>query len=118
MVNATALHEELVAAGLPVDLVDSSGRVVYTRALMPAEQATAAAVVAAHNPATGTQRKRAIEAARTLAQTLNGVVVTALTATQVRNGFILLAAKEGWVKWNGTAWAINITAEDIQAMLR
>jgi len=35
---------------LPVESVDINGRIDYSRALTPAEQTTAAAVVAAHDP--------------------------------------------------------------------
>ena len=116
--NPEQLHEELVAAGLPVVGVDALGNVQYSRELTAQEQATAAVAIAAHNPTTGTVRKRAIEAARQLVQSVNGTVVTSLTATQVRNLVILRAALDGWVSWNGTNWVIDISAADLQALLR
>lgn len=45
------LVTELTAAGLTVDGADATGRVQYARDLTPEEQATAAAVLAAHDPA-------------------------------------------------------------------
>jgi len=44
------LVTELTAAGLPVEGVDATGRAQYTRALTPAEQTTAQAIIAAHDP--------------------------------------------------------------------
>ena len=44
------LVSELTAAGLAVDGADATGRVQYARDLTPEEQATAAAVLAAHDP--------------------------------------------------------------------
>jgi hypothetical protein len=49
VLDVTALHEELTAASLPVVGVSSDGRVDYSRDLTPEEQATAAAVIAAHD---------------------------------------------------------------------
>lgn len=40
----------LAAAGLPVEGADATGRVQYSRELTPAEQTTAQAVIAAHDP--------------------------------------------------------------------
>jgi len=50
-VNPTKLHQELLAAGLPVVSVASDGRVDYSRDLTTTEQTTAASVIAAHNTA-------------------------------------------------------------------
>lgn len=114
--NPEQLVEELIAAGLPAIGADSAGNVQYSRVLTEAEQTTAAQVIAAHNPETGTARRRAIAAAIQLAQTVNGVDVTALAAAQVRNLTILLAAANGWIVRNAgnTAWVINITAESVK----
>ena len=57
-VNPTKLHQELLAAGLPVVSVSSDGRVDYSRALTTTEQTTAAAVIAAHNTAQTTEEAR------------------------------------------------------------
>ncbi len=57
-VNPTKLHQELLAAGLPVVSVSSDGRVDYSRALTTTEQTTAAAVIAAHNTAQSTEEAR------------------------------------------------------------
>lgn len=111
--NPGQLYEELQDAGLPVESVNSNGQVTYSRALTPAEEATAAAVIAAHNPALGNKRRRALQAAYQLAQTVNGTNVTALTAVQVRSIMILLAAAQGWVDSSGNNWIVNITAADI-----
>jgi hypothetical protein len=57
-VNPTKLHQELLAAGLPVVSVSSDGRVDYSRALTTTEQTTAAAVIATHNTAQSTEEAR------------------------------------------------------------
>ena len=57
-VNPTKLHQELLAAGLPVVSVASDGRVDYSRGLTTTEQTTAAAVIAAHNTAKTTEETR------------------------------------------------------------
>ena len=57
-VNPTKLHQELLAAGLPVVSVASDGRVDYSRDLTTTEQTTAAAVIAAHNIAKTTEETR------------------------------------------------------------
>jgi hypothetical protein len=57
-VNPTKLHQEFLAAGLPVVSVASDGRVDYSRDLTTTEQTTAAAVIAAHNMAKTTQEAR------------------------------------------------------------
>jgi len=49
-VNLQKLHQELLAAGLPVVGVSSSGRIDYMRALTAAEQSVAQKIVAAHDP--------------------------------------------------------------------
>ena len=52
IINPTKLINELLSAGLPVCSVRETGLPVadYTRALTAAEQVTAAAVIAAHDP--------------------------------------------------------------------
>lgn len=50
MVNYRLLYYQLSQAALPVECVDINGRIDYTRALTPAEEATAAQVIAAHDP--------------------------------------------------------------------
>lgn len=49
MIDVTALHTELEAAGLPVMGVSGDGRIDYSRELTPAEQTTAQAIIAAHD---------------------------------------------------------------------
>ncbi len=66
MIDSTALYEDLQTAGLPVISANSDGRVDYSRALTPAEQTTAQAVVAAHDPA---KRERDERTARETAKT-------------------------------------------------
>lgn len=65
MIDVTSLTEELSAAGLPVVGVSSDGRVDYARALTPAEQTTAQAIIAAHDPA---KRERDERTARDVAK--------------------------------------------------
>ena len=60
------LVSELTAAGLPVDGADATGRVQYSRELTPAEQTTAQAIIAAHDPA---KRERDERTARETAKT-------------------------------------------------
>ena len=55
MLDVTGLHEELITASLPVVGVSSDGRVDYSRELTAAEQTTAKAIIAAHDP---TKRER------------------------------------------------------------
>ena len=55
MLNVVSLTDELAAAGLPVVGVSSDGRVDYSRELTAAEQTTAQAIIAAHDP---TKRER------------------------------------------------------------
>ena len=50
MIDSTALYEDLQTAGLPVVSVNSDGRIDYSRALTPAEQTTAQAIISAHDP--------------------------------------------------------------------
>ena len=57
-VNPTKLHQELLAAGLPVVSVASDGRVDYSRDLTTTEQTTAAAVIAVHNSSQTTEEVR------------------------------------------------------------
>ncbi len=66
MIDIQSLHEALAAAGLPVVGVSSDGRIDYSRNLTAAEQATAQAVIAAHDP---TKRERDERTARETAKT-------------------------------------------------
>lgn len=71
MIDVAGLHAELEAAGLPVVGVSSDGRIDYSRDLTPAEQATADAVVAAHDPAKRERDERtARDAAKAAADNL------------------------------------------------
>ena len=49
-INVSKLHQELATAGLPIHSVGSDGQFDYFRALTVAEQVTAAAAIAAHDP--------------------------------------------------------------------
>ena len=60
------LVSELLAAGLPVEGADATGRVQYTRDLTAAEQTTAQTIIAAHDPA---KRDRDERTARETAKT-------------------------------------------------
>lgn len=55
MIDVTSLHSELESDNLPVVSVNSDGRVDYSRELTAAEQTTAQAIIAAHDP---TKRER------------------------------------------------------------
>ena len=66
MLDVTGLHAELEAAGLPVVGVSSDGRIDYSRELTPAEQTTAQAIIAAHDPA---KRERGERTTRETAKT-------------------------------------------------
>ncbi len=66
MIDVSGLHTELEAADLPVVGVSSDGRIDYSRDLTPAEQQTAQAVIAAHDP---TKRERDERTARETAKT-------------------------------------------------
>ena len=66
MIDVTSLTEELSAAGLPVVGVSSNGRIDYSRELTAAEQTTAKAIIAAHDPA---KRERDERTARETAKT-------------------------------------------------
>jgi hypothetical protein len=99
MINVALLDYELRQAGLPVVGVSADGHMDYDRELTPAEQATAAAVIAAHNPAGKLpQEQAAIEAmsgyatlpdwARTAtandaATYINGQIFNGMTQAQV-----------------------------------
>jgi hypothetical protein len=50
LINVEKLHEELVAAGLPVISVHSDGKVDYTRLLSKAEELKVEALIASHDP--------------------------------------------------------------------
>ena len=66
MTDIVGLNDELVSAGIPVVSVYSDGRIDYSRDLTPAEQTTAQAIIAAHDP---TKRDREDTAARDQAKT-------------------------------------------------
>ena len=66
MIDASSLHEELLAANLPVVGVSSDGRVDYSRVLTAAERTTAQTVIDAHDP---TKRERDERTARETAKT-------------------------------------------------
>jgi hypothetical protein len=66
MIDVAGLHTELEATGLPVVGVSGDGRIDYSRALTPEEQATAQQVIAAHDP---TKRERDERTARNQAKT-------------------------------------------------
>jgi len=57
-INPTKLHQELLAAGLPVVSVSSEGRVDYSRVLTSTENNTADIVIAVHDPAPSTSESR------------------------------------------------------------
>ncbi len=63
--NVGLLTDELLEAGLPIVSANSDGRIDYSRDLTPEEQATADAVIAAHDP---DKRGRDETTARTQAQ--------------------------------------------------
>lgn len=72
MIDVTALTGELIEASLPVVGVSSDGRVDYSRDLTPVEQQTAAAVIAAHDPAKRTRDERtALDQAKAYRDGLN-----------------------------------------------
>ena len=50
LINVSKLHQELLAAGLPVVSVHSDGKVDYSRLLSKAEELQVEALIAAHNP--------------------------------------------------------------------
>lgn len=66
MIDVTSLHSELESDNLPVVSVNSDGRVDYSRELTAAEQTTAKAIIAAHDPA---KRERDERTARETAKT-------------------------------------------------
>ncbi len=99
----------LAATGL-TETISTNGNDVYVSPDMTPAQiaACAAAIQAAPAPDPNTSRLNMLAAAKALAVTVNGTAVTALTATQVRNLVILLAANQNWVTWNGSAWVVNV----------
>ncbi len=50
LINVSKLHQELLAAGLPVISVHSDGTVDYSRLLSKAEELKVEALIAAHDP--------------------------------------------------------------------
>ena len=64
MINVELLHYELEQIGLPVVGVNSDGRIDYSRELTAGEQATAEAIVAAHDPNGKLPREENTEDAR------------------------------------------------------
>jgi len=93
MINTRFLHYQLSQAGLPVEGVSSDGRIDYTRALTPAEQTTAAAIIAAHDPnglLPEEENTRDYKAARAAALTLldSGITSWATMTAAQKNAWI------------------------------
>lgn len=79
-INKNLLHMELEAAGLPVLTVrDGEPLVDYSRSLSGAEQTTADAVIAAHDPEAASKM---IQQLIGMAQTAVGVTLGNLTVAQ------------------------------------
>lgn len=110
---STRLHQALSDAGLPVlsvSVIDQTNRAtwsaIYSRALTTGERATEQTIGAAiplNDPADAIY-----SAAVALAKTVNGIDATALTLTQLRSLILLLAAREGWIAFDGTKYTINV----------
>lgn len=90
MLDVTGLHAELEAAGLPVVGVSSDGRVDYARPLTPAEQTTAQAIIAAHDPA---KRERGERTTRETAKTYYTGLNTYLNLTNPTQAQTVAALK-------------------------
>lgn len=89
MIDTTGLHTELEAASLPVVGVSSDGRVDYSRPLTAAEQTTAKAIIAAHDPAVLTREQQAKAARETAALAVRTANVTALrTGLEAKTGTV------------------------------
>ena len=93
MVNFRLLSYQLSQAGLPVECVDINGRIDYTRELTLSEQNTAAAIIAAHDPAgllPEEENTRDYKAARTAALTLldGGITSWATMTAAQKNAWI------------------------------
>lgn len=102
MIDVSGLHTELEAADLPVVGVSSDGRIDYSRDLTPAEQQTAQAVIAAHDP---TKRERDETTARERAKAAVADLRTYLgltnpTAAQRNKAIDLLARITIWLLRN------------------
>ena len=96
MINVKLLHHELAQAGLPIEGVSSNGRIDYTRALTPTEQTTAAAIIAAHDPAgllPEEENTRDYKAARAAALTLLDSGITSWAT-------MTAAQKQAWIGTN------------------
>lgn len=90
MVDVMSLHAELETAGLPVMGVSSDGRIDYARELTPAEQTTAQAVIAAHDPA---KRERDERTARDVAKAAAADLRTYLDRTNPTQAQTVAALK-------------------------
>ena len=108
MVNPQKTLEDLQAAALPAIGCDSNGNAQYSRDLTPAEQTQADAIIAAELPNGVTKQQAIYKAAVTLAGTVNGVDAQQLTLAQSRNLILLLAAREGWIAFDGSKYTINV----------
>ena len=110
---STRLHQALADANLPVTavtVIDPSNRAtwsaIYSRTLTTGEHHTEQAIGAAiplDDPADAIY-----SAAVALAKTVNGTDATLLTLAQSRNLILLLAAREGWIAFDGTKYTINV----------
>lgn len=69
MFNVSLLTDELLEAGLPLVSLNSDGRIDYSRDLTPAEQTTAQAIIAAHDPTKRERDERDERTARETAKT-------------------------------------------------
>lgn len=90
MINVSLLTDELLEAGLPLVSLNSDGRVDYSRALTPAEQTTAQAIIAAHDP---TKRERDERTARDGARTALTTLRTYLDTTSPTGAQTVAALK-------------------------
>ena len=90
MFNVSLLTDELIAVGLPVVGVSSDGRIDYSRDLTPAEQTTAQAIIAAHDPA---KRERDERTARDVAKAAAADLRTYLDRTNPTQAQTVAALK-------------------------
>ena len=110
---STRLHQALADAGLPVlsvSIIDQANRATwsatYSRALTTAEHQTElniGSAISLLDPANAIY-----SAAVALAQTVNGTDATMLTLAQSRSLILLLAAREGWIAYDGSKYTINV----------
>jgi len=110
---STRLLQALTDAGLPVisvSIPDQLNRATwsaqYTRTLTAGERTTEQAIGAVI-PIIDPQ-DAIYSAAVALAATVNGTDATLLTLAQSRNLILLLAAKEGWIAFDGVKYTINV----------